>query len=205
MARPRKFDEGDVLVAARQQFWRHGYDATSMADLCAATGVASQSLYGAFDSKHQLFVRTLEDYCSRQVAGLADSRQDAASPWAWLMAAVTFEDGGRLGLGEDGCYLAGSTAAHARQDEQVRGAARETYGSIAEIFGAALHEADRAGELRPDVDPDEVPWALLAAMQGIEFLRRSGVSEDEFARAKASVITMLTRAYARHPVTEAAT
>ncbi|MEU3982880.1 helix-turn-helix domain-containing protein [Streptomyces sp. NPDC026672] len=54
MARPRKFDEREVLLAARRQFWRDGYAATSMQDLCDATGVASQSLYSAFGSKHGL-------------------------------------------------------------------------------------------------------------------------------------------------------
>ncbi len=196
MARPRKFDERDVLLKARRQFWHNGYEATSMADLVNATGVGSQSLYGAFGSKHDLFVRTLHDYCTAQVDGLAASEHAARRPWAWLMAAVSFEDGGRLGLGEDGCYLSGSTVALARLDDEVHDTARRTYERILRIFRLALDRARDLGELQSDVDTDQIAYALVAAMQGLEFLRKSGLGPRRFARAKAAAVATLTRAYA---------
>jgi AcrR family transcriptional regulator len=194
--RPRKFDEKTVLAAAREQFWHRGYHGTSMADLCAATGVASQSLYGAFGSKHGIFVRTLEDYCAAQIDGLVASESAATSPWAWLMAAVTFEDGGRLEFGQDGCYLAGSAVALARLDEDVKDAACRIYRDILAAFGVALHRAREAGELRPDVEIDQVALALLTAMQGIEFLSKSGLPKAQCAQAKSATVATLTRAYA---------
>ncbi|MGH8920910.1 MAG: TetR/AcrR family transcriptional regulator, partial [Actinomycetes bacterium] len=57
MARPRKFDEQTVVRAARDQFWRTGYTATSLDDLMAATGLGRASIYAAFGDKHALFVR----------------------------------------------------------------------------------------------------------------------------------------------------
>ncbi|KJE23819.1 transcriptional regulator, TetR family [Frankia torreyi] len=48
MARPRTFDEDQVVCAARDQFWATGYTATSLDDLTAATGLGRGSLYGAF-------------------------------------------------------------------------------------------------------------------------------------------------------------
>ncbi len=196
MVRPRKFDEDAVLAAAREQFWHHGYEGTSVAELCDATGVASQSLYGAFGSKHDLFVRTLDDYCERQMAGLADSEEQAERPWRWLMAAVTFDDGGRLGLTLDGCYLSGSAAALARLDDDVHDASRRTYERILRVFGEALVRARAAGELQPDLDLDEVALALVTTMQGIEFLRKSGLADAQFERAKTGAVATLTRAYA---------
>jgi AcrR family transcriptional regulator len=195
MARPRKFDEAAVVGAARLQFWQHGYEGTSMADLCAATGVASQSLYGAFGSKHGLFIRTLEDYCTSQLDGLEAGEHAAAGPWAWLMAAVVFDDGGRLGLGRDGCYLSGSAVALARLDEDVQQASRRTYGRMLDVFTTALRRASTLGELQDGVDIDSVALALLAAMQGIEFLAKSGLPDDQFAQAKAATVATLTRAY----------
>ncbi len=196
MARPRGFDEDAVVSAARRQFWRLGYDGTSMAALCEATGLGSQSIYGAFGSKHGLFVRTLEDYCASQVDGLVASEDGATSAWAWLMAAVTFDDGGRLGLGKNGCYLSGSTVARARLDEDVQKASKRTYGRILRTFRTALRRAQASGEVRGDVDLDDVALALLTAMQGIEFLRKSGIGERQFSKAKAAAVDTLTRAYA---------
>lgn len=197
MARPRKFDESDVLAAAGRQFWHRGYEGTSMSDLCDATGVASQSLYGAFGSKHDLFVRTLDDYCSAQLTGLDEGRRaSVGSPWGWLLTAVAFDDGGRMGLTDDGCYLSGSTSALSRLDGDVKAASRRTYERILGMFREAAAEAQAVGEIRTDVEAGRIALALLAAMQGIEFLRKSGLDDDAVESAKASVLDGLNRAYA---------
>lgn len=185
-----------MVLAARGQFWGHGYHATTMADLCAATGLASQSLYGAFGSKHGLFVRTLEEYCDDQVLGLRAGLASAASPWAWLLAAVGFDDGGRTELTADGCYLSGSTSALARLDADVDAASQRTYASILDLFGEAAEAAQARGEIRSDTASEQVALSLLTAMQGIEFLRRTSLDEATFARAKASVVKSLELAYA---------
>ncbi len=196
MARPRKFQEHDVLLAARAQFWHQGYDGTSMAELCTATGVASQSLYGAFGSKHGLFLRTLEAYCTQQVDGLRAAYERASSPWSWLMAAVTFEDGGRIGLTSDGCYLSSSASALARIDADVHTTSRQTYEHISALFAVAIADGQGRGEIRTDVDAKQMALAMVAAMQGIEFLRKSGLDDDAFATAKAGVTGGLRLAYA---------
>src|ERR1700759_659012 len=67
MARPREFDEAQALAAAREQFWRDGYAATSVNDLVAATGLSKSSLYGAVEDKHALFVKVYDDYCHEAV------------------------------------------------------------------------------------------------------------------------------------------
>jgi TetR/AcrR family transcriptional repressor of nem operon len=43
-------------------FWSHGYEATSMSDLVAATGINRGSIYAAYTNKHNLFMETLRHY-----------------------------------------------------------------------------------------------------------------------------------------------
>src|ERR1700694_6107279 len=64
MARPRGFDEMQVLQAARDEFWSCGYAATSIDGVAAVTGLGKGSLYGAFGDKHALFLRVFDDYCT---------------------------------------------------------------------------------------------------------------------------------------------
>src|SRR6516164_5154650 len=71
MARPREFDEGEVLDRALATFWEHGYEGTSIDDLVAATGLGRASLYGAFGDKEQIFARALERYCAHLGDSLA--------------------------------------------------------------------------------------------------------------------------------------
>ncbi len=43
-------------------FWRKGFAAASMTDLCEAMGVGSPSLYAAFGSKEALYLEAVEHY-----------------------------------------------------------------------------------------------------------------------------------------------
>lgn len=60
MARPRNFDEDDVISKAADVFGRLGYNAASIDDLLDATGLQRGSLYKAFGSKRNLFEKVLE-------------------------------------------------------------------------------------------------------------------------------------------------
>ena len=59
MARPRGFDEEDVVAAAAELFLHRGYEATSVDDLVGATGLHRGSLYKAFGSKRGVFLAAL--------------------------------------------------------------------------------------------------------------------------------------------------
>ena len=65
VARPREFEESAVLDAAMHLFWRSGYAATSVADLCKATGLGAGSLYAAYGDKRGLFIAALRRYAER--------------------------------------------------------------------------------------------------------------------------------------------
>ncbi|UGT63462.1 TetR/AcrR family transcriptional regulator [Nocardia asteroides] len=60
--RPRAFERAAALNRAREVFWEHGYEGTSLADLTTAMGIASPSLYAAFGSKEALFREAVELY-----------------------------------------------------------------------------------------------------------------------------------------------
>ena len=62
MARPRSFCEQQVINAAMNAFWQHGYDATSMCDLESATGLKRISIYNAFGDKEGMFLAALDMY-----------------------------------------------------------------------------------------------------------------------------------------------
>ncbi len=68
---PGSSHEADVVAAARDEFWTRGYAATSVDDLTAATGLGKGSLYGAFGDKHDLYLRTLDDYITSSLDDVA--------------------------------------------------------------------------------------------------------------------------------------
>lgn len=60
--RRRSFDEQQALETAMDLFWKHGYEATSVSQLCVGIGINPPSLYSAFGSKAQLFLDVLSYY-----------------------------------------------------------------------------------------------------------------------------------------------
>lgn len=73
MARPRNFDEDDVIDRAAHAFGRFGYAACSVDDLVDATGLQRGSLYKVFGSKRGLF-----EHVMRKVL-VADWHRDPAA------------------------------------------------------------------------------------------------------------------------------
>jgi len=60
--RPRTFDPDTALRQALDVFWERGYEGTSVADLAAAMGIASASIYACFGSKEDLFRQVMALY-----------------------------------------------------------------------------------------------------------------------------------------------
>ena len=121
MARPRTFDEDDVVAAARDEFWDRGYAATSVDDLTAATGLGKGSLYGAFGDKHSIYLRALDDYITSSLddvrAGLRDpaySAYDRLARHIRAQARALAADTSRRG-----CLMAKSAAELAATDDAV--------------------------------------------------------------------------------------
>ena len=88
MGRPRGFDERDVVDSAVGLFVRLGYEATSVDDLVAATGLHRGSLYKAFGSKRGLFVTALRSTADDLDAGSAPSEPPAATLDLLIVAAL---------------------------------------------------------------------------------------------------------------------
>lgn len=65
MARPREFDADIALDRATDVFWAKGYEATSLDDLCEATGLSRSSLYAAFGTKRDLLLQSVDRYVER--------------------------------------------------------------------------------------------------------------------------------------------
>lgn len=68
--RPKHFDADAALDVALRLFWQHGFEATSMHDLVAATGAKAPTLYHAFGNKEGLFRAAMERYLQRFVLTL---------------------------------------------------------------------------------------------------------------------------------------
>ncbi|MDX6311447.1 MAG: TetR/AcrR family transcriptional regulator, transcriptional repressor for nem operon [Streptomyces sp.] len=195
MARPRNFDEGEVLRAARDQFWSTGYAAARVDDIASATGLGKGSLYGAFGDKHQLFLRTFDDHC----AGLVEAVRRAldgpdAGAYERLRAHVLkVAEATASDVCLRGCLLAKGTAELSEQDPAVAATARRTFAAIEELLASCVAGAQRAGDIAPDADPARLAGLLLAVLRGIEALGKGGGSPDSLRAIAETALAVLPR------------
>lgn len=174
MARPRKFDEHDVIVAARRQFNETGFHGTSVDDLSRATGLSKGSLYGAFGDKDGLFQRAFEDYCAasdQSAAARLEGPEDQALDRArnWLHAPDTSTNN------RQGCLLAKATAELATENEAVATRSLAAYETLLESCRQLVEQAQRAGHVDPADDAAALGGLILATHRGLEALAKAGV------------------------------
>jgi TetR/AcrR family transcriptional repressor of nem operon len=195
MARPRGFDERQVLQAARDEFWACGYAATSIDDVAAATGLGKGSLYGAFGDKHALFLRVFDDYCTEAVnavRGALDGPDSGAygrlRTHVLAVARATGNDTERLG-----CLLARGTAELAGSDPAVAARAKQTFDAIEQALVECIEGAQRAGDIDPSADGRQLAGLILAILRGIEALGKAGKSKAALRGIADAALAVLPR------------
>lgn len=175
MARPRTFDEPGVTRQAREAFHDHGYAATSVQHLTAATGLSRSSLYGAFGDKHGLFLRSFSQYCDDNATSIVDElagddRGARDRLERHMRSKVADPEGSQRG-----CLLAKATAELAGEDEDVSRTATDFYAIYERALTGCVRGAQAAGDLRDDLDAAATGAMLLAVLRGVESLGRAGM------------------------------
>src|SRR5258708_37719747 len=106
MARPREFDVNAALERAMDVFWSKGYEATSLDDLCAATGLSRSSLYATFGNKRDLLLQTVERYVERRTPSIEAALARPPNIYEAISALLRdFIDQIVSGAGRRGCFL----------------------------------------------------------------------------------------------------
>lgn len=196
MARPREFDESEVLRTARDQFWSTGYAGTSMDAIAAATGLGKGSLYGAFGGKHQLFMRVFDAYCHRVAEDVAAEFEGPDEQALERLAAYlrTMARGAASDSGRRGCLLAKGTAELSEHDPDVAARALRTLNAVEGVLVSDIRAAQRNGDIDPAADPSQLAALLLAVLRGIEALGKAGKDEAALSAAAEAALAALPRA-----------
>ena len=183
MARPREFDEREVLGKALDAFWSKGYDGTSIEDLVQATGLGRASLYGAFGSKEQLFSRVLDHYLD-QVEALDNASADTGSPSRTLRELTSrWVDGVCPSEGQRGCFLSMCGTSGGASGEMVREVLLRAVAARRRVLAKIIARGQASGELRATSSPTELARFLIVMQQGVAAGARAGLTHKELSTA----------------------
>ena len=146
MARTQEFDTGRALGDARRVFWDKGFDATSIADLEAATGLGRSSIYHGFGSKRGLFDAVIQDYMDTVLRPRLGLLNSPARPGEGISSYLASLSDALVKSADQatsrGCLLLNTAAGIAGNDEALRVLVDGYQIELREGVAAALRAAD---------------------------------------------------------------
>lgn len=168
MARPREFDRNKALHKAMLLFWRRGYEATSVHDLCTQLDLNPGSLYNAFHDKHTLFLEALDCYAATEgqhmcdLLGASNAGRDAIEQLfrGAVDASVNDPDA-------KGCLMVNTAAELAAHDPQVRAKVTANQATMEHALYAVIIRAQAAGDINPQHNPHALARFLASSMNGL--------------------------------------
>jgi AcrR family transcriptional regulator len=190
MARPREFDEDEVLHAALRLFWENGYEGTSMDELMRVMGLTKSSLYHVFGSKEGLFWRVVEryqrDFLDFRHAALAEPTPRRIAER--LLEGITDLHSGKVnpvGCLELNTALAGSKDAESIRQELTQGR---------ELFRQKLRDrfkvTSATAPLPPGMTSDDAASLIISLIQGLAVQAKGGASQETARRvARAALLS----------------
>lgn len=152
-----------ILAAAEQVFAAQGFHQASMQDIAAAAGMSPGNLYRYFASKTAI----IEAFAEAE-------REESSAAFAKVAAAGTIVEGllaATRGLVLEqtlgSVVVALEVMAETTRNPTVAATVEAAERAVHEDFRKTLAEAQRAGRVRPDLDPDAAATLLLAVADGL--------------------------------------
>lgn len=174
MGRPREFDEAEVLAAAIDCFWAHGYEATSIRDLAGRMGLTGASLYNAFGDKRTLYRRALEHYIETTFADRVRRLEGGLPPYEAISA--FFAEIIRHSLGDQqrrGCMLVNSALEVAPHDPEFRRIVTSVLGQIEGFFRRCIQAGQQDGTITASQSATDLGRMLLGVHIGLRVVART--------------------------------
>lgn len=170
MARPRQFDEEQVIESLMQVFWEKGYEAASMQDLVKASGLLKGSLYGAFGDKNRLYLTALRHYDRTRIQAGIDMLKGPAEPREKVSNLFdSVVEAAQSGLFAGGCLLCNASLEMAAIDPGVGEEVRRSIARLNQSISAALRPLSDN-----NADADSLAALVTSAYFGARVLAKAG-------------------------------
>jgi len=157
-----------LLEAAFAEIHRNGFQAASLAQILADTGLTKGALYHHFPDKKALGLAVVEEVIRPRLAAmmfepLAETRQPLAAMQALLAAKAAEDDPYAVKLG---CPLNNLMQEMSPVDESFRQHLNDVFEAWVGVVAAALKRGKTAGEVRRDVDAGATAFFIVSALEG---------------------------------------
>ena len=180
MPRSRQYDPEQLLDAMLELFWARGYQAVTLPDMLAASGLSRSTLYSAYESKEAVFRAVLARYQERARERFVAYARRPGSAFLAVMAILrdfaaqaTQDECGK------GCFLLNVAVELGATSPEICTLIREnreaTVGLLESIFARGV----AGGEFRPETNSRALANLLFVIINGLQAEART-TNDPEF-------------------------
>lgn len=176
MARPVEFEEAKVLSNAMEQFWKEGYEASSVQKLLDCTGINRGTLYNSFGDKDTFFKSCVDQYNQLMDKHIDNSlKNEKLGAWE---AIDSYFDEAVIGISNKhramGCLLVNSICESINYDREMKRVIRASLANIRKPLLKRLKEAHKKGKLKKGVSAESAADILMNMLHGVRVSARDG-------------------------------
>ena len=194
MARPVEFDYDLVLENATEQFWKEGFEASSVQKLLDATGINRGTLYNSFGDKDTFFKLCLDRYNSKlhtvfgNTLGNKELKADKALA-AFFDAAVSAPARHRA----LGCLLVNSVCESIMWNKDIQSILKDSMNNVRKALLARTRELEKSRSLTKGLNADKAADLLQNLYVAIKVAARSGKAPKQLAEQIAFTLGSLLK------------
>jgi AcrR family transcriptional regulator len=177
--RPRGFDRDKALELALLEFWKHGYDGTSISALTTSLGINPPSLYAAFGDKRRLFEEALELYITTHgsygTRALAEPTAQQAVQTLLKLAAAVYTEPGH----PPGCLVISGAGSHGPASKDVAARLRAQRDATKHALAYKIKLDIKARRLPAGTDAEALAGFYAAVVQGMNTQACDGATHEQ--------------------------
>jgi len=180
MARTKSFDENKVLESAMLLFWKKGYSETSMKELERVMGLKPTSIYNAFGSKRDLFVKALNLYLQSVLTGFIKSLAGTKSVKTALNNVLNETIHLHFNKSHPGgCMVVLSLLESEQHDTETKIILDSALLLLRDSITKRLEQGQETGEVNSKIDCRIIANHVTALITGIIIMAKAGFSKKE--------------------------
>ncbi len=190
--RPSEATRQQLLAAAFEEIHRFGFQSASVSRILKHTGVTKGALYHYFPSKKALGYAVLDEMIRQGMREFWIEPLQAGHPIDAIIHTIN-EAGKQMSLDDIrlGCPLANLSQEMSPVDEGFRERIESIYAEWRGGVAAGLRRGQEAGEVRGDVDPDQMAVMIVATLEGCLATAKNAQSHELLMQCGHALIQIL--------------
>lgn len=184
-----------ILTHGLALIHKRGFSHASVRDITAAANVPNGSFTNHFASKEEFGLAVLDIYVGNGAELMARTVLDTSRPpLERLIAYVDESIAGLEQVGvENGCLIGNFSAESDSASPAIRQRVAEIFKYRCASVAACIREAVSRGEVRADINCDDVGVFIIGSLQGATLLARSQHSMEPMRQVRRTLVDVVLR------------